>query len=51
MESVLMSHIVLVEDDARLRTLVKDFLQQHHFDVTAMADGSLPGDVELVLLL
>lgn len=40
MESVLMSHIVLVEDDARLRTLVKDFLQQHHFDVTAMADGS-----------
>lgn len=35
-----MPQIILVEDDNRLRTLVKDFLTEHHFDVIAMADGS-----------
>ncbi|WP_395343199.1 response regulator [Ningiella sp. W23] len=32
--------IVLVEDDRRLRTLVTDYLTQHEFDVTALADGN-----------
>ncbi|MBU3020925.1 response regulator [Aestuariibacter sp. A3R04] len=35
-----MPHIILVEDDARLRTLVRHFLVQNQFDVTDMPDGN-----------
>lgn len=32
--------VVLVEDDRRLRALVKDYLSENNFDVHALADGS-----------
>jgi len=34
------ARILLVEDDRRLRELVRDYLSQHQFDVIALADGS-----------
>ena len=40
MESILMQHIVLVEDDLELQSLVKQFLQQQNFAVTVFNDGT-----------
>ncbi|AXR05482.1 response regulator [Salinimonas sediminis] len=40
MEIILKPRIVLVEDDDRLRTLVTDFLQEAHYDVTSLEEGS-----------
>ena len=35
-----LAHILLVEDDQRLRELVADYLRNNHFSVTDLADGS-----------
>lgn len=34
------SHILVVDDDADIRTLLSDFLENHGFTVTAVADGA-----------
>ena len=44
-----MKHIVLVEDDEKLATLVQSFLQQNSFNVTVISDGEFA--VEQILEL
>ena len=39
MESILTTRLLLVEDDARLRQLISEFLLQQDFDVKALNDG------------
>ncbi len=39
------SRILVVDDDADIRTLLSDFLEQHGFAVTAVADGAAMDDV------
>jgi len=44
LEFILMQHILLVEDDLRLSTLIQQFLQQNNFSVTVLNSGEKAAD-------
>ena len=41
-------HILVVDDDREIRTLLSDYLQKNGYRVTAVAEGKAPGDSEQV---
>ena len=49
-------HVLLVEDDAKLARLTRDYLEQHGLQVTSVADGNsavregLRPDIDVVVL-